>query len=100
MSGARTPRIRSAIRPLSRYFACIALMSATLPLAWQSMHCSPFKVIVEAAPIAGRAATEETVENFLTSVPPFDSMCCVARLLSWQPKQEEAIGELTRLSVL
>jgi hypothetical protein len=58
------------------------------------------KVIADAAPTAGRVAVEETLEKLANREPPFDCMCVTASPLSWQPKQVEAIGELTRLSLL
>jgi len=62
--GEPCPRFVTATERGSRYFACMALMSATLPDRWHSVHCSLFvKVMVEAVPIAGRVATEETLEN-------------------------------------
>ena len=106
---AYRPPFVTVTRNRSRYFACIALISATLPARWQSVHCSDLVTVIvvvlptPAADGIGRGVvvpSEETLENRFNSVPPFDCMCWMAKLVSSQPKQEEAIGELTRLSVL
>ena len=38
--GSPGSSLPTAIQPRSRYFACITLISATLPGAWQSVHVS------------------------------------------------------------